>query len=257
MGVVQNTIDIKNLEYRMPIYSVAGSHNGIYRGKALGSLVTPEQLNAISTGSFDDLYIGDYWTINGVNWRIAHFDYWLNTGDTKCTDHHVLIVPDTALYTAAMNDSNTAAGAYYNSKMRGGDSYLVENSSNLFQAKTLIENAFGSSHVLTHREALANALSGDNASAWKWCDSSVDLMSEVMLYGSLVWSMGGKGNEVGIDKEQLALFRLDHSKISINARYWLRSVFSAYNFTDVYQDGNVYTNNANVVAGVRPVFAIK
>ena len=26
----------------------------------------------------DDLFIGDYWTISGVNYRIAAFDYWLH-----------------------------------------------------------------------------------------------------------------------------------------------------------------------------------
>lgn len=37
------------------------NHKNIYRGKNLGSKLTNEQKNAIITGSFDDLYIGDYW----------------------------------------------------------------------------------------------------------------------------------------------------------------------------------------------------
>ena len=55
----------------------AGSRNGIYRGKYLGDSYTADQKAAIAAGTFEDLYIGDYWTIDGVNYRIAAFDYWL------------------------------------------------------------------------------------------------------------------------------------------------------------------------------------
>ena len=68
------------------LFNNAGAHNAIYRGKSLGSTVTTAQYAAIKAGTFDDLYIGDYWTIGGVNYRIAAFDYYLNSGDTLlCT----------------------------------------------------------------------------------------------------------------------------------------------------------------------------
>ena len=56
----------------------AAAHNCIYRGKNLGTSVTAEQYAAISSGKFTDLYIGDYWVINGVTYRIAAFDYYYN-----------------------------------------------------------------------------------------------------------------------------------------------------------------------------------
>ena len=85
----------------------AGSHNSIYRGKSLGSSVTAAQYDAISDGTFAGLYIGDYWTINEVSWRIAAFDYWYGAGDTACTTHHALIVPDAAIASnIAMNSTN-------------------------------------------------------------------------------------------------------------------------------------------------------
>ena len=67
-------------------------HNCIFRGKNLGSSVTSAQWAAIQAGTFDDLYIGDYWTINGVEWVIVAFDYYYNTGDTACTTHHVVLL---------------------------------------------------------------------------------------------------------------------------------------------------------------------
>lgn len=230
------------------------AHNGIYRGKYLGDSVTAEQWSQISSGKFDDLYIGDYWTINGVNWRIAHFDYWLYSGDVECTTHHVVIVPDSNLYTAQMNTSNVTTGGYYNSVMRGGANYPI--GGNLASAVTIATSAFGASHLLSHKELLTNAINGDNASNWAWYDSTMELMSEVMVYGCPAWSVGGKGYEVGIDKEQLALFRLDHSKITNRSYWWLRSVASSAIFCYVSSDGVANFNGASGSFGVRPVFAI-
>ena len=77
------------------IYNNAGAHNAIYRGKYLGDHVTDEQWTEIHNGTFRDMYVGDYWVINGITWRIAAFDYWLNHGDTACTKRIIVIVPDT------------------------------------------------------------------------------------------------------------------------------------------------------------------
>ena len=90
------------------------------RGKYLGSSVTVEQYAAIGAGTFDDLFIGDYWTIGGVNWRIAAFDYWYGFGGGtlgKCQTHHVCIVPDKDLLPLSsgkywLKNANNTTGAY-------------------------------------------------------------------------------------------------------------------------------------------------
>lgn len=95
------------------------------------------------------MFIGDYWVINNIRWRIAAFDYWLYCGDTECTKHHVVLVPDPCLYHAQMNTSNVTTGGYVGSAMY---------TSNLATAKTTITNAFGSGHILSHRKYLDNAV---------------------------------------------------------------------------------------------------
>ena len=230
----------------------AGSHNGIYRGKSLGSSVTQAQWNAISAGTFDDLYIGDYWTIGGVNWRIAAFDYYYNAGDTAFTKHHAVIVPDTSLYTHVMNDTNTTTGAYVGSKMY---------TEGLDQAKTTINNAFGSSHVLSHRIYLSNATSNGRASAGAWTDSTVDLMCEHMVYGSGIFSPVSDGsiipNNYRVEKSQLPLFTLDPTKIhSRSSSYLLRDVISSANFAIVFSAGIADYAGASSALGVRPAFCI-
>ena len=87
----------------------AGFHNSIYRGKSLGTSVTADQYSQISAGTFNDMFIGDYWTISSKVYRIAAFDYWYNVGSTACTTHHVVLVPDASLTTSPMNSTNTTA----------------------------------------------------------------------------------------------------------------------------------------------------
>lgn len=232
-------------------YDNAGAHNSIYRGKNLGTTVTEEQWEAISSGTFTDLYIGDYWVIGGVNWRIAAFDYYLNCGDTSFTKHHAVIVPDTCLYNAQMNTTNVTTGAYKGSAMY---------TANLTQAKSTINSAFGSSHVLSHRIHLSNATSNGRASAGEWTDSTVDLMCEHMVYGSGIFSPVSDGSNVPnnyrVEKGQLPLFALEPSRICNRATWWLRDVITAAHFAFVGNYGNAYCNFASYSFGVRPAFCI-
>ena len=233
------------------LYDNSGAHNAIYRGKYLGSSVTETQWDAISAGTFDDLYVGDYWTIGGVNWRIAAFDYYYNCDDTNFTKHHVVIVPDTVLYTHVMNDTNITTGAYVGSKMY---------TKGLEQAKTTINNAFGSSHVLSHRIYLSNATSNGCASAGAWADSTVDLMCEHMVYGSGIFSPVSDGSTVPsnyrVEKSQLPLFAHNPRMIVIRSTWWLRDVISSAYFAHVYGNGNASYGGASAAHGVRPAFCI-
>ena len=241
------------------LFNNAGAHNAIYRGKSLGSTVTTAQYAAIKAGTFDDLYIGDYWTIGGVNYRIAAFDYYLNSGDTNCTTHHVVIVPDTCLYNAQMHNTssgsyesgaaNTTAGGYV-----GSDMYK----SNLEQAKTTIKSAF-SGHVLKHRIYLTNAVANGRASGGAWCDSEVDLMCEQMVYGSGIFSPVSDGSNVPanyrVEKSQLPLFQHEPSRICNRATWWLRDVITASYFAYVFAGYAGYAD-ASYSRGVRPAFCI-
>lgn len=235
--------DVGNLKY-----SNAGAHNAVYRGKFLGNTVTAAQYAAIKAGTFDDLYIGDYWTIGDVNYRIAAFDYFLNAGDTECTDHHAVIVPDTCLYNAQMNTSNVTTGGYIGSAMH---------KSNLAQAKTTIKVAFGSDHVLKKREKLTNAVSGSTPNGWAWVYSDVELMNEVQVYGSVAFGAhNSMGTNVASGNGQFPLFLFDHAKLHNRENYWMRDVVSATDFSVVEYTGCAYADGAYNSYGVRPYFCI-
>lgn len=234
------------------LFNNAGAHNAIYRGKNLGTSVTAAQWAAIANGTFADLYIGDYWVIGGVNWRIAAFDYYYKTGDTSCTTHHVVIVPDTNLYTHVMNDTNITTGGYIGSKM-----YTEE----LAQAKTQINSAFGSSHILSHRQLLVNAVTNGKPSGGSWYDSTVELMTEQNVYGGKIFGAGNDDSTIPylytVDKSQFPLFAHDPSMISNRQWFWLRDVVSAASFAYVNYYGNANSTDASRDSGVRPAFSIK
>lgn len=223
----------------------------LFRGKNLGTALTAVQKAAIKDGSFKGMFLGDYWSIGGRIWRIVDMDYWYNCGDTAFTSHHLVIMPDEALYNAQMNTTNVTTGGYVGSEMY---------KSNLANAKTIVNAAFQGS-VLTHREYLCNAVANGRPSGGAWFDSGIELPNESMMYGHPHFSPTSDGSTVPaiytISKTQLALFMVC-PRFIVNRSYnqWLRDVVSSALFAGVAADGNANYNGASGSHGVRPVFPV-
>lgn len=223
----------------------------LFRGKNLGTALTAVQKAAIKDGSFKGMFLGDYWSIGGRIWRIVDMDYWYNCGDTAFTSHHLVIMPDEALYNAQMNTTNVTTGGYVGSAMY---------KSNLANAKTIVNAAFQGS-VLTHREYLCNAVANGRPSGGAWFDSSIELPNEPMMYGHPHFSPTSDGSTVPsiytISKTQLALFMVC-PRFIVNRSYnqWLRDVVSSARFALVSFIGDAVCNNASGSFGVRPVFPV-
>lgn len=238
-------------EFNSCVSDNAGAHNSIFRGKYLGERVTEEQYNSIADGSFKNLFIGDYWTIGGVNYRIAGFDYYYGCGDTEFNQHHAVIVPDVPLYKYKMNDINTTNGGYVGSKMY---------KEGLEQAKKAVKDAFPR-HVATHRIYLINTVSKGLPSGGAWLDSELDLMTENMVYGGRQFGPMNDGTNIPanytVERGQLPLFHLAPNFIYVNrTTIWLRDVVSMSNFTCAGYAGMADNSAASETNGVRPVFCI-
>lgn len=223
----------------------------LFRGKNLGTALTAVQKAAIKDGSFKGMFLGDYWSIGGRIWRIVDMDYWYNCGDTAFTSHHLVIMPDEALYNAQMNTTNVTTGGYVGSEMY---------KSNLANAKTIVNAAFQGS-VLTHREYLCNAVANGRPSGGAWFDSSIELPNESMMYGHPHFSPTSDGSTVPaiytISKTQLALFMVC-PRFIVNRAYnqWLRDVVSSAYFARVDGGGLANYYLASDSLGVRPVFPV-
>ena len=241
----------------------AGAHNSVYRGIELGKSVTAEQYAAIADGSFRDLYIGDYWTIDGKVYRIAAFDYYLHCGDTAdLTTHHAVLVPDKVMYYTQMRKTstgeyiaddlaNTTDGAYYNTDLR---------KTGMETAKSTIKAAFAE-HVLEHRIYYANAATGGNVTGFIVVNDDVEIMNENMVYGTNIFTTRSYGTNVlqwnhTLSKSQLPLFAMRPDLICQRENYWLRDVANQRSFALVNAYGRAYCSYASYVFGVRPAFCI-
>lgn len=242
------------------------SHRNVFRGKYLGDVFTEAQKKAIKDGTFDDLYVGDYWEINGVKWRIADINYWWHiytsnpddpTYIPNHDDNHLVIVPDDSLYMARINaDATDSSTGYLNSELK---------KTGLNQALTMAENAFGASHIFEH--LMYSTTGATSRAAVK---TKIDLMTQAMVYGSDLLNREGADawyiNTIGSNYEntQLALFRLNRSMIHVSSRvdYWLREILTfSQSGKSVYGIrvsvlllcGQTLTSNPQ---GIRPSFAI-
>lgn len=223
------------------------NHRNVWRGKFLGNAVTAAQKAAIANGTFDDIFIGDYWTISGVDWVVADMDYFYRTGDTDITKHHLVIVPRSAWYTHVMNDTHSTEGGYANSKMRA---------SGLDEAKAKFTAVFGDM-IITHRELFTNAVTNGKPSGGAWMDATVELMNEIMVYGTTVFTPGCDGATVPYlyttNKIQLAAFQLNPAFITVRGQwYWLRDVVSSAYFAGVNGNGLATYFGAAYAHYVRP-----
>lgn len=230
----------------------AGFHNSIFRGKNLGTSFTAAQSAQITAGTFDDLFVGDYWVINGVKWRIADFDPYYRCGDNISLGHHIAVVPDTVLYSTQWNETNDTSTGYVGSAIRAN---IKAASASAAGAEEKVTAAFGSAHVLSYRAIYPSAYSNGKATGWAWTDARVELMNEVEVYGSNVWA-SALGFETGINKRQLSLFRLSPQFINIRAYWWLRGVYSASTACFVAHYGYAHYNGASASIGVRPLSLI-
>lgn len=241
----------------------AAAHNCIYRGKDLTSVYTIDQLSAkVQKGDFSDLFIGDYitkpvtvaGTTYNVNWLFADFDYQINNGDTACTAHHIVMIPHIILGTAKMNDSDVITGGYFGSKMW---------KSTIPAVATGLKNAFDTSHVLSFRTLLTNAVSTTAASlagagrtgcstGWAWYDCLCNLMSEPQVYGTYVH--GSSFYDIGERKTQFSLFRHDTHAMNIRSHWWLSAVGSSNGFCYVPNNGGALATISSYEFGVRPYF---
>lgn len=233
-----------------PIFTTSGqSHASVFRGKYLGSSFTSAQKTAIANGTFDDLYVGDYWTINNINWRIADINYFKKS---TFTTNHLVIMPDTSLYLARMNSSNTTTGGYANSEMW---------TTNLATALTAIQNAFGSSYIAQFVGTFNNAVSNGIASGYAKTTVQCAIPTASMIWGSSAKYSNYSDFNSGTGKAQLSLFA--HNKALIPSQdgynYWLSDVASANAFN--LCNGNAVMDAAGASLAtavyVRPYFCLK
>ncbi len=217
----------------------------------------------ISSGKFDDIYVGDYITTNEgnnkVTWLIADLDNYLYSGDTQLIQHHATIIPATPLENAKMNETNDTTGGYYGSQM------VQETLTNVLNK--YIQSVFGE-HILKYKNNLSNSVDDNLPNKYNvkkgasdkagWYERQLDLMSEVNVYGTTVWS--SSPHDIGIDNRQYAIFQIKPEFINSYGTsrfgYWLKDIAYSADFSYASGHGISVPYGASNSFGVRPRFLI-
>lgn len=242
------------------------NHNAIFRGKYMGTFNRAEfdaflTAHQVSTGVFDDLYLGDWFVIldgtYNLAWMIAGFNYGINSGDTPFTANSLALIPREAgfLYGTPMNSTNTTAGGYAGSEMHALLNGTVANN---------LRNGTGD-HLLKRRVLLTNSVNTSAVSpgctswtgcayGWAWYDSYLTLMTEVQVYGSTVWC---GGFDTGEGYEKLPVFNFISPVEYSRDNFWLRGVASSTLFAGVAASGAAnHVDAANTGQSVRPLIFV-
>lgn len=233
------------------------------REKNLGNSFTADQQSALAAGDFSEFWNGDYWVINGVTWRIVdNTQPQKNRGDTNFTTPHLVIFPDSLLVSAeaylidgGTSSSNTDTHGYANCGYRTDE----KANKGRTQCKNLFKNAFGASHIATHRELMSTSRGTGGATGWDWQDADVELPTEENIYGHGVWGAGKaddayvSGWNVGSQWGQWMLYKLCPTMALSRINYWLRNIRSASYFARVSYGGSAYFDTPSVpYVGLRP-----
>lgn len=231
---------LSNVKEKAVIVDNAGAHNAHYRGKNLGNTFTAAQSAAILAGTFEDLFPGDYWemtktyswvdndgntqtTTQTIRWTIGGCNYVDNTNEHK--NHIVVIGPiESILYDGSMNPTNTNEGGYVNSQMR---------LTGLNRAKAAFKASFGEDHILKHIEELSNVVTNGVATGYVAEECTVELMSEVMVYGCQFFATEKDTDHKG----QLPIFR--HQRYG-DTWTWLRNVANNSTFCNAARNVSIY-----------------
>lgn len=287
------------------------NHNGIFRGKDLTDVYTIDQMySMIHTGTFDDIFLGDYFTksittdimtrftgtefesgtiyyemgggtdVTARTWTetedselqsgktyatketktenvtsmFAAFDYYYKTGDRALAVHHAGLIPREYGFetTAKMNQTNTTEGGYF-----GSDMHQITLPCYAKSIKAMLNN-----HLLSHKTLLPNAINASTpsmagagmmgaSSGVTWCETELQLMNEIQLYGSTVCS--SSAYDVGVDNRQLPVFKFINPVHVSRGTMWLRSVVSSTSFTTCTVYGNANHYGASGTNYVRPL----
>ena len=240
---------------------------------------------------FEDIFVGDYIKmsrpISAYNQNqslqltgsqyvtIAGIDtLWGNGDNISMAYHHLVMVPGMGFGGTQhfgrhrMNATNSTVGGYKSSEMNTSVLGSVVTAGSTASGATINQQLYAEfgSHLKTTRELVSKSINATGynrfgvnngcSNDWEWVNAQAILMSEIEVYGSIVWS--SSGYDTGNANHQFELFA--NSKSAINNRsawYWLKDVASSSYWCNCSGNGHSYYSGAsNTDCYVRPRFVL-
>lgn len=228
------------------------AHRNIYRGKNLGNHITDEQLARIRDGSFEDLYVGDYWKINGNRYRIVDINYYP-------IKDHLVIMPDHGVFNCKWNDtSNISQGLL-------GSTIWTQYRDNAFNImKDDITNL--EDIRVGFSQHIFNSVNDNGVTVGhvEIPNIKMSIPSQIHIIGSLSIGQAStdghlQENGDGYEINQFSAFRLNSKlvKTDNNTRYWMRDILDIHNVAAIHFAGyNMTKNVLDQDTYIRPYFCI-
>ncbi|HAU84742.1 MAG TPA: hypothetical protein DCW90_04355 [Lachnospiraceae bacterium] len=235
-----------------------------------------------------DIYVGDYFkmsraitcpnstdgTTGSQYVTILGFNSLKRNGDQDLNYNHMVCAPGMGLGGTQhfgrhrMNATNSTVGGYKSSEMNTAVLGAVVSAGSTASGATINQQLYAEfgSHLKTTRELVSNSINatgynrfGTNngcSNNWEWISAQAILMSEIEVYGSIVWS--SSGYDTGNANHQFELFA--NSKEAINNRsawYWLKDIASSWSWCFCNNGGYSYCYGASGTDHyVRPRFVL-
>ena len=241
---------------------------------------------------FEDIYVGDYFkmsraisayertgqhqTTGSQYVTIAGLDTMMNNGDqgSGVDYHHAIMVPGQGFGgiqhfgRSRMNATMTTEGGYKSSEMNTLVLGEVTSTGSTAANATINQQLYAEfgSHLKTTREFVSNAIDAKGynrvgsltgcVSDREWINAQAILMSEIEVYGSIIWS--SSGFDVGNANRQLPLFAFSkQAQCNRTAYWWLKDIANAVWFCSTDDYGAARCNDASYAGYcVRPRFII-
>ena len=219
---------------------------------------------------------GQYQTTGSQYVTIAGLDTKMNSGDqgNGVDYHHAVMVAGQGFGgiqhfgRSRMNTTDTIEGGYKASEMNTLVLGEVTSTGSTAADATINQQLYAEfgSHLKTTSEMVTNSINATGynrsgratgcASGWEWINAQAILMSEIEVYGSIIWS--SSGYDTGNANVQLPLFAF--SKQAKNNRWlywWLKDIANVTSFCRSSHGGYAdYYIASDAYGSVRPRFII-
>lgn len=247
------TMDVETSPYKL-FNHIPEMHNQIWRGKNLGTSYTNDQKSAIQSGTFDNIWVGDYWIIGGNTYRVMHVNYPFSAAENDDsglnTSPNIVVQADDNLKTDKFFDTTSEMsstgilGAY---GMNAG----------LTSVRSTVQSSFGVGNIVPKPYVVMSGEGTTGTQTASWSSYSVVHPSLGMILGFAHPHERG----VASPQTQLAAWRLAPNKlVKFNQHFWLQTAAKpgAGSFPLRFKSSGATSDYAtpSVTAGYRPIFVL-
>lgn len=224
----------------------AATHNAKYVGASLGAF-NDDYAERVKNGTFKDMWVGDYFTVNNHKYKIAGFNYKCNHEENLGLGNHLIMITD-VLGTHSMNSYNSTVGGFVGSSMFKDEMPVVEKQ---------LATDFGG-HLLKFKSYLSNSVDSSGVpNGGAWYELTANLCNSAMWSGKPYPDNAGKKYNLGDEDTQLPIMKLNPSEKNSNNQWvWLRDVEGSGYFSGAAGAGSMNWGGASYTGGVRAFFLI-